>query len=344
MNNIEAIAEKAGVSRGTVDRVLHDRGRVSPETEAKVRAAIRELDFQPNSLGRAFYMARQKNKIGVLVAFREPDFQRMIMAGVNDGIAYAKQHGIEVVLEYASPDDPEAYLQALRRLLAQGLRGLILRGIESEAVDRCLRGLDRKKIYIAAINDDISRELRDCFVGQESYRSGACAAHLMQQISPEGGCTLLVGVSRQHHSSEQRLEGFAHHFRDVPEFEMRLPATIYGNGNQEQTYRLLRQALAQEPYVTGIYVSGAGLSGAARAVEEAGLAGRIKMIGFDVTESNLACMERGVVQFVIDQNPYMQGYKGLQVLTDAIFENKSVETEYYEVGIQIRNLYNTDVL
>ena len=80
MTNLELIAKLAGVSRGTVDRVLHNRGQVRPETEEKVRAVMQELDFQPNALGRAFYLSRKKNKI------REPDFQKQVMQGVNEGV------------------------------------------------------------------------------------------------------------------------------------------------------------------------------------------------------------------------------------------------------------------
>ena len=47
MTTIEIIAKKAGVSRGTVDRVLHDRGQVKPETAERVRAVMEEMDFQP---------------------------------------------------------------------------------------------------------------------------------------------------------------------------------------------------------------------------------------------------------------------------------------------------------
>ena len=90
MTNLELIAKLAGVSRGTVDRVLHNRGQVRPETAERVRAVMQELDFQPNALGRAFYLSRKKNKIGVLVAFREPDFEKQVMQGVNEGIVYAQ--------------------------------------------------------------------------------------------------------------------------------------------------------------------------------------------------------------------------------------------------------------
>ena len=50
-------------------------------------------------------------------------------------------------------------------------------------------------------------------------------------------------------------------------------------------------------------------------------------------------MKKGIVQFLIDQGPYLQGYQPIQLLTDAIFQGRQVETAYYDTGIQIKNLY-----
>ncbi len=340
MTTIETIAQKAGVSRGTVDRVLHNRGRVNAQTAQRVWAVMKELDFQPNALGRAFYLSREKNKIGVLVSFREPDFQRLVMEGVSDGIAYAQQHGVEVLTEFAGPDDPASYLKALERLLASDVRGLVLRGIESEQVAARLQALSQEQFPIVAYNEDVESNLRSCFVGQDSYRGGACAASVMQQMSPQTGCTLIVGVDRLHCSSEERILGFTDHFRKLPGWNMDVSHVIYGQGNHDVSYALTRQALAELPHLTGIFVSGAGLSGAAHAVDDAGLSGKIKMVGFDATESNVAFVKKETVQFLIDQGPYLQGYKSIQILVDAIFQNRPVETPYFDTGIQIRNLYN----
>ena len=168
MASMELIAAKAGVSRGTVDRVLHNRGQVKPETAEKVRAVMAELDFQPNTLGRALYLSRKKNKIGILVAFREPDFQKQVMEGVNSGIAYARQHGVETLVEFAPPGDPKAYLTALESLLASDIQGLALRGIDSPAVSRRLQIERDKKLPLIAYNQDVDATLRDCYVGQNS--------------------------------------------------------------------------------------------------------------------------------------------------------------------------------
>ena len=337
---IEMIAEKAGVSRGTVDRVLHNRGQVKPETAEKVRAVMEEMDFQPNALGRAFYLSRKKNKIGVLVSFREPDFQAQVMQGVNSGIAYAKQHGVETLTEFAPPGDPDAYLAALERLLDSGVQGLALRGIASEAVNALLRELSKEQLPIITYNQDIESDLRNCFVGQDSYQSGACAAFLMQQISPKQGSTLIVGVDRLHQSSEERIRGFTGHFKSCTDSGMDVSHVIYGGGDHDLVYRLTRGRLTELPELTGVFVSGAGLSGAAQAVDDAGLSGRVKIVGFDVTDSNVAFMKKGTVQFLIDQGPYQQGYQSIQLLTDAIFQDRPIETGYYDTGIQIKNLYN----
>ena len=139
MVTVEMVAKMAGVSRGTVDRVLHHRGEVKSETAERVRQVMRELDFQPNTLGRAFSIAKKRNRIGIFLSAREPDFQEQIKQGIEDGVAYAQQHGIEAVIEVVSPDDELLYLQKIDEMIASEVQGIVLRGIESKAFDERLQ-------------------------------------------------------------------------------------------------------------------------------------------------------------------------------------------------------------
>ena len=50
---LQQIAEAAGVSRGTVDRALNDRGRIKPEVAEKIKKIAEEMGYQPNRAGRA---------------------------------------------------------------------------------------------------------------------------------------------------------------------------------------------------------------------------------------------------------------------------------------------------
>lgn len=64
---IRQIAEESGVSRGTVDRVLNNRGKVRPEVEERVRKVAEELGYKPNLLGRALIKMKENIKIGVIL-------------------------------------------------------------------------------------------------------------------------------------------------------------------------------------------------------------------------------------------------------------------------------------
>ena len=67
MATIREIAELAGVSRGTVDRVLNHRGSVNPATAALINEIARKLDYKPNRAGMALAAQRKNLKLGVLL-------------------------------------------------------------------------------------------------------------------------------------------------------------------------------------------------------------------------------------------------------------------------------------
>ena len=64
---ITQIAKLAGVSRGTVDRVIHQRGRVAPEVEKRIRDIMDENDYHPNMLGRALAVSKTPLTIGMIM-------------------------------------------------------------------------------------------------------------------------------------------------------------------------------------------------------------------------------------------------------------------------------------
>ena len=68
---LQQIAEAAGVSRGTVDRALNNRGRIRPEVEERIKRIAREMGYQPSRAGRALAMAKRKIRIGVILQYME---------------------------------------------------------------------------------------------------------------------------------------------------------------------------------------------------------------------------------------------------------------------------------
>ena len=109
------VAKAAGVGIGTVSRVINDSDRVSPETRARVLAAIEQLGYKPNPMARNLSRQRVRS-IGVLLSFLTSPFQVAVLQGIEQVISKA---GYELVVY--SIESPERRDLVLENLL-EGLR------------------------------------------------------------------------------------------------------------------------------------------------------------------------------------------------------------------------------
>jgi len=96
------VAARAGVSTATVARVLRDSGQVSDELTAKVRAAVRELNYVPNAVARSLSQGRTR-LLGLLVPDISNPFFAELARGLEDAAVAAGHH----VLVGSSDLDPE---------------------------------------------------------------------------------------------------------------------------------------------------------------------------------------------------------------------------------------------
>ncbi len=80
MATLKEIADLAGVSRGTVDRVLNHRGSVSPQTEQKILEIVQALDYKPNKAGIVLAAQKKNLKLGVVLLGKGTVFYDDILA------------------------------------------------------------------------------------------------------------------------------------------------------------------------------------------------------------------------------------------------------------------------
>jgi DNA-binding LacI/PurR family transcriptional regulator len=105
------VAREAGVSRSTVSSVLTGRKYVSPETQAKVDAAVAKLQFSVNAGARALATSRTM-ALGVVVGFHEAEFSPALAAYLIALSDAAREQGYSVVL-LTEPDGVEAVRRAI---------------------------------------------------------------------------------------------------------------------------------------------------------------------------------------------------------------------------------------
>ena len=126
MATIKEIAALAGVSRGTVDRVLNDRSAVNPETAEKIRKIAKELDYKPNRAG--LVLAAQKKRLKLGCSFCFPPgilFFQDVLAGINEKAEELAGYNCTVITKQIS-FGVEAQLQAVKELLAEEVNGIAI--------------------------------------------------------------------------------------------------------------------------------------------------------------------------------------------------------------------------
>lgn len=120
------IAELAGVSRGTVDRALHNRGRVKPEVAERIRKIAAELEYQPNVIGRALVKTAQDYKLGMILQSMETPTMQVVNQGAEQAALELKAAGVELEIRRINRLDTAAVLDYIDELLLDGVRGFAL--------------------------------------------------------------------------------------------------------------------------------------------------------------------------------------------------------------------------
>ncbi|WP_341988694.1 LacI family DNA-binding transcriptional regulator [Azorhizobium sp. AG788] len=145
---IRTVAERAGCSIATVSRVINGTARASADVEARVRAAIAELEFRPSEIGRSLKTLRTRT-LGVVI----PSLTNPVFAGSVAGMeAEARARGYTLLLT-ATDYDPERERELVGTLVAQSVAGLVLTVADPDA-NPTLDLLDGEAIpYVLVYNE-----------------------------------------------------------------------------------------------------------------------------------------------------------------------------------------------
>ena len=192
----QQIADLAGVSRGTVDRALHNRGRVNPEVKEKIQKIALELGYKPNLIGQALVRSKQDFKLGVILQSTETPTMQIVRAGVQRAAEELAGSGVELILRDFQGLDTELMLEYIEELVSAGVQGIALSPDTAPEVRQCIDELHAQRIPVITLNADAPGSKRLCFIGMDNYRAGQTAACLLRLMLPEGGKVLPLASTR----------------------------------------------------------------------------------------------------------------------------------------------------
>ena len=207
MATIREIAELAGVSRGTVDRVLNHRGSVNAATAALVNDIAKKLDYKPNRAGIALAAQRKMVRIGVVLFDTGNPFFDEVWNSVLSKEEELNSYNCSV-LKKKTGFSAQEQLQAIAELEAEGIDGLVISPFNDTAVANKIDQLQSRQIPVITTNTDIRNSSRLAFVGSDFYRCGQTAAGLMNLMTSGEVRAGIVTGSSQVLCHTDRIAGF----------------------------------------------------------------------------------------------------------------------------------------
>ena len=332
---VNRIAELAGVSRGTVDRVLHNRPGVKDEVRKKVQEIVDTLDYTPNLAGKALVSQNKNIFFSVILAPDFHPFVEEIRKGVKSQAKEIKEFGVDVDIEVIKSLDGKEQLAILDELEARGVSGIAIVPILEDYISDRLNKLIDRGIPVVTFNSDIKDTKRLCFVGQDNVKAGETVFALFEQILSPGSEIAVITSSYELACHVHRLEGFKKGL-EKSAMGFKLVGIEENQDQDEAAFEQVMKFCSENSDLQGIYITGGGTVGLGNALKIAKRAKSIKVISHDIVPPVIELMNEGIIKFTIGQDPYMQGALPIKLLFDYTFKKQLPEKEQFYTNVDIR--------
>lgn len=331
---IKHIAELANVSRGTVDRVLHERPGVNPEVRQRVLDIAEAVNYKTNLLGRSLATIRDEIKIGIILTPEHNPFVEAIKQGIEAAYREFHDYAFQVTVKLLDSLDPEEQYRILCDFEKDGVDGISMVPLDSDLIRDKINDLSGKGIPIVTFNSNLGDISNLCYVGQDHICGGACAGGLLGKLLPAGGKVAVIISSENLICHQERLQGFKEVFEERhPSLEI---VSISENADRDDlAFQQAFEVIQKYPDLAGIYIAGGGIFGLAQALKATEKNGKIRTISHDFTENTVELLKDGTLDFALGQNPERQGFLLVSILFDYLMKEEKPSHHFIEMPIEI---------
>ncbi|WP_295805791.1 LacI family DNA-binding transcriptional regulator [uncultured Nitratireductor sp.] len=264
---IADLAERAGVSVATVDRVLNGRHRVREETARRVYEAANTIGYHASALIHQRITADlPRIELGFLLQKSRQPFYQAFTRALEEAVAARDDIRGHAQIEFAKSAAPGDMAEAL---LALGARTQAVGAVclDHHLVTRAVEALKAEGKPVFSLLSDFAQGVRESYIGTNNMKVGRTAAWMISRTARRPGKVALFVGSHRWHGHELRETGFRSFFREhAPEFEML--ETLVNLDTRQVTHEATLSLISRHPDIAGFYVAGGGMEGAIAALRE----------------------------------------------------------------------------
>jgi ribose transport system substrate-binding protein len=251
-----------------------------------------------------------------------------------------KALGVNAVFWVPTKEDVAAQISTMESYIAEGVDGIAIAPSDPVALAPYIKKAMDAGIPTITLDTDAPDSVRLCYVGTSNKAAGVEAGTAMVGLLPNGGNVAIGTGSLTAMNSLERIEGFK---EGIAGTDIIVIEPVNNDGEDStKALELANSTLVANPDLAGAFGVYAYNGPAwAKAVKEQGLAGVVQIVAFDATDEHIGYLKEGVIQVLVAQREYFQGYKSVELLT--LMAQKGIEAGMAEYGVPDSKIVDTGV-
>ena len=332
---IKDIAEKSGVSPGTVDRVLHNRGNVSESSRKKVEEVLKHINYTPNLFASALASKKTFSLLAIVPQYKPDDYWEKIELGIRKAAREIADFHVLIEIIYFHQYKVESFCQIMEQVVKKHPDGVLLApSLKSVTYDfTCI--LDSEKIPYVFIDSFVEEAHALAYYGQNSHQSGYLGAKLLFSQKIDLQEIAIFNFSYIGQTSNQislRMAGFSKYISEK-RTNCKLHRAILHADDPAQNEKTMNDLFFNNKGIDGAIIFSSRAYVVADFLKKHHL-NHITFIGYDLLNKNVTRLKDNTISYLIAQRPEEQGYKGIKALSDhLVFKKKINRVNYTSIDI-----------
>lgn len=320
------VAKLAGVSKGTVDRVLHNRGEVSKESAEKVKKAIEELNYEPN-LHASLLAAKRPYVIAALLpSIVKGEFWEKIYAGFVQGGLQVASMNFGTQAFFYDQYDINSFRRRCCDVLESSPDGVIVAPLFKEETRSFTENLAKKGIPYVYVDTKIEEDSYLAYFGMPMWDSGRLCAALLTSVSRKQDIdeVAIVRIKRDKNGMSdptlQRREGFLDYMKtNFP--DCKLENVFIDPSDPHEIRGELDSFFHARKPIRYIVMFNSRLHLISGFLADNKVEGR-RVVGFDNLDQNIDMIREGLATEIIAQHAETQSQRAVVTLSEYILMHK----------------------
>ncbi|CAI1503646.1 DNA-binding transcriptional repressor MalI [Serratia ficaria] len=306
--SIKQIAAQAGVSKATVDRALHQRGKVHPQTLRRIEQALQDLESQQRSL-----LASGRTLTIDVVLHTPQRFSQLVSDALCSQLGGFAPFRVTLRFHIFEQASTEELANTLERCRTLGSYGVILKVSDEQRLNDAVDRLWQQGIPVVTLVTDLPQSRRINYIGMDNRAAGRTAAYLLARwLPPEPQRVAVVLSSQGFRGEEERESGFRQWLRERAP-QLRVLEISGGLGVHAPTLERVTDTLRRYPDIHAVYSVGGGNSAIVAAFER--LRRPLKVfIGHDLDRENRQLLAQEKIDAVIDHDLQRDARSTFQII------------------------------